>query len=153
MATPKQPQAPALLPPLRIPFDYVVNAIVPANSGQAGGPAPFLVSLQIQQDADFETVFLAGTRTSPLADVQMSDGATGRNFSNAPVNVDNFFGTAQLPFPLVEPYVFARSTSVNFSFRESSGAPNTIQLVLKGYKLFPQQNPAQGSSGLIASGQ
>ena len=145
MAT--KPSAPAVLPPLRIPFDYVVNAVVPANS------PGFPVSLQIQQDADFEIVFLAGSRTSPLADVAMSDGATGRSFSNAPVNVDNFFGTAQLPFPLVEPYIVARSSSLNFSFRDTSAAQNTIQLVLRGYKLFPQQNPAQGSSGLITAGQ
>ncbi len=135
---------PPVLPPLRIPFDYVVNAVVPLNS------TGFPVSLQIQQDADFEIVFLVGTRTSPLADVAMSDGATGRSFSNNPVNVDNFFGTAQLPFPLVEPYIVARSTSLNFTFRDTSGAQNTIQLVLRGYKLFPQQNPAQGSSGLIS---
>lgn len=138
-------KTPPVLPPLRIPFDYVVNAVVPLNS------TGFPVSLQIQQDADFEIVFIVGSRTSPLADVQMSDGATGRSFSNAPVNVDNFFGTAQLPFPLVEPYIIARSTSVNFSFRDTSGAQNTIQVVLRGYKLFPQQNPAQGSSGLISS--
>jgi hypothetical protein len=142
----KQPIPPATLPPLRIPFDYVVNGIVALNSSLS-------VSLQIQQDADFEVVFLAGTRTSPLLTVAMSDGATGRSFSNAPVNVDNFFGTAQLPFPLVEPYVFARSTSVNFAFLDSSGAQNTVQVVLRGYKLFPQGNPAQGSSGLISTGQ
>ena len=147
MVTQRIPPAPPILPPLRIPFDYVVNAIVPGNS------TGFAVSLQIQQDADFELVFLAGTRTSPLADVAMSDGATGRSFSNAPVNVDNFFGTAQLPFPLVEPYIVARATSVNFSFRDTSGVTNTIQLVLKGYKLFPQQNPAQGSAGLISKAQ
>ena len=138
---------PPVLPPLRIPFDYVVNAVVPGNS------PGFPVSLQIQQDADFEVVFICGTRTSNLADVQMSDGATGRSFSNAPVNVDNFFGTAQLPFPLVEPYIFARSTSVNFAFRDTSGVTNTIQVVLRGYKLFPQQNPAQGSAGVISQAQ
>jgi hypothetical protein len=142
MATNKAP-AP-ILPPLRIPFDYVVNAIVPLNS------TGFNVSLQIQQDADFEVVFIVGTRTDARADVSMSDGATGRSFMSGPVNVDNFFGTAQLPFPLVEPYIVARSTSVNFQFRDTSGAQNTIQVVLRGYKLFPQQNPAQGSAGLIA---
>jgi hypothetical protein len=130
-------------PPVRVPFDYVVNAIVPANS------PGFAVSLQIQQDADFEIVFLAGTRTSPLADVQMQDGATGRNFSNLPVNVDNFFGSAQLPFPLVEPYVLTKSTSVNFSFRDTSGFQNTIQLVLKGYKLFTA-GAASGAAGTLA---
>lgn len=144
----KMPQPPPILPPLRIPFDYVVNAVVPANS------AGFPVSLQIQQDADFEIVFLVGTRTDPRADVTMADGATGRNFmNNAAVNVDNFFGTAQLPFPLVEPYIVARSGSLNFVFRDTSAAQNTIQLVLRGYKLFPQQNPAQGSAGLITAAQ
>lgn len=150
MATPKTP---AVLPPLRIPFDYVVNAIVPANAGQPAGPAALNVSLQIQQDADFELVFIVGTSTSPLGDVAVQDGATGRNLMSAPVNYANFFGTAQLPFPLVEPYIIARSTAVNFSFRDASGAQNTVQLVLRGYKLFPQSQPAQGSSGLIASGQ
>lgn len=144
---PQRNAAPPVLPPLRIPFDYVVNAVVP------GASTGFPVSLQIQQDADFEIVFLVGSRTSALADVAMSDGATGRSFSNAPVNVDNFFGTAQLPFPLVEPYVIARSSSLNFTFRDTSGVTNTIQLVLRGYKLFPQANPAQGSSGLISGGQ
>lgn len=150
MATPKTPPA---LPPLRIPFDYVINAVVPANAGQAGGPAAVAVTLQIQQDADFEWIFTVGTSTSPAGDVAVQDGATGRNLTSAPVNYANFFGTAQLPFPLVEPYIIARSTSVNFNFRDASGAQNTVQLVLRGYKLFPQSNPSQGSAGLIASGQ
>jgi hypothetical protein len=144
---------PAVLPPLRIPFDYVINAIVPANAGQAGGPAAFNFSLQVQQDADFEWVFTVGTSTSPLGDVNVQDGSTGRNLMSAPVNFANFFGTAQLPFPLVEPYIIARSTAVNFVFRDASAAQNTVQLVLRGYKLFPQSSPAQGSAGLIASGQ
>lgn len=151
MATAKQ--QPAALPPLRIPFDYVINAVVPANAGQAGGPAAVPVSLQIQQDADFEWIFIVGTSTSPLGDVAVQDGATGRNLTSAPVNYANFFGTAQLPFPLVEPYIIARSTAVNFNFRDASGAQNTVQLVLRGYKLFPQANPSQGSAGLIATGQ
>jgi len=150
MATPKTPP---VLPPLRIPFDYVINAVVPANAGQAGGPAALNVSLQIQQDADFELVFIVGTSTSPLGDVSVQDGATGRSLMSAPVNYANFFGTAQLPFPLVEPYIVARSTAVNFVFRDASAAQNTVQLVLRGYKLFPQGAPAQGSAGLIASGQ
>jgi hypothetical protein len=145
MAT--QVKTPPVLPPLRIPFDYVVNAVVPANS------PGFPVSLQIQQDADFEWVFTVGTSTSPLGDVSVEDGATGRKLNSAAVNFPNFFGTAQLPFPLVEPYVIARSTSLNFTFRDTSAAQNTVQLVLRGYKLFPQGNPAQGSGGLITKAQ
>lgn len=150
MATPK---IPVVAPPLRIPFDYVINAVVAANAGQAGGPAANIQVLQIQQDADFEWIFTVGTSTSPSGDINMQDGATGRALMSAPVNFANFFGTAQLPFPLVEPYIIARSTAVNFTFRDASGAQNTVQLVLRGYKLFPQATPAQGSSGLISTGQ
>ncbi len=138
------PQAPAVLPPLRVPFEYVVNAVVPLN-----GNLP--VTLQIQQDADFEWVFRIGSRTDPRVTVDVSDGATGRKYTSAPANVDNYFGTAQLPFPLVEPFIIARATSINFSFTDSSGAQNTVQLILSGYKLFPQGNPAQGSAGLITT--
>lgn len=150
MATPKTP---VVAPPLRIPFDYVINAVVAANAGQAGGPAANIQVLQIQQDADFEWIFTVGTSTSPSGDINMQDGATGRALMSAPVNFANFFGTAQLPFPLVEPYIIARSTAVNFTFRDASGAQNTVQLVLRGYKLFPQAAPAQGSSGLISTEQ
>lgn len=151
MATPAK--TPPVAPPLRIPFDYVVNAVVAANAGQAGGPSANLQVLQIQQDADFEWIFTVGTSTSPSGDINVQDGATGRALMSAPVNYANFFGTAQLPFPLVEPYIIARSTAVNFTFRDASGATNTVQLVLRGYKLFPQATPAQGSSGLITAGQ
>jgi len=144
---------PPVLPPLRVPFDYVVNAVIAANAGQAGGPGANLQVLQIQQDADFELVFIVGTSTSPSGDINVQDGATGRALMSAPVNFANYFGTAQLPFPLVEPYIIARSTALNFTFRDASGAQNTLQLVFRGYKLFPQKNPAQGSAGLIATGQ
>jgi hypothetical protein len=137
-------QAPQVLPPLRVPFEYVVNAVVPLN-----GNVP--VSLQIQQDADFEWVFRIASRTDPRLTVDVSDGATGRKYTLAPVNIDNFAGSAQLPFPLVEPFIIARATSITFTFTDSSGAQNTVQLVLSGYKLFPQGNPAQGSAGLVTS--
>jgi hypothetical protein len=107
------------------------------------------VSLQIQQDADFEWVFRVATRTDPRVTIDVSDGATGRKYTSAPVNIDNYAGTAALPFPLVEPFIIARATSINFAFQDSSGAQNTVQFVLSGYKLFPQGNPAQGSAGLI----
>jgi hypothetical protein len=140
MAT-EQPQ---VLPPLRVPFEYVVNAVVPAN-----GNLP--VTLQIQQDADFEWVFRIASRTDPRVTIDVSDGATGRKYTITPVNIDNFAGTAQLPFPLVEPFIIARATSINFTFQDSSAAQNTVQFILSGYKLFPQKNPAQGSAGVITT--
>jgi len=129
--------------PLRVPFDYVIDSVVPLN----GATAP---PRQFDEDADFEWVMTVVTRTSPLLTVEVIDGATGRVLMSNPVNIDNFAGTAQLPFPLVEPYVIARSSLLRFRFVDTSGAPNTVQLVLRGYKLYPSNAPAQGASGLIA---
>lgn len=130
--------------PLRVPFDYVVDAVVPLN-----GTMP--VIRQFDEDADFEWVMTVATRTDPRVTVQITDSATGRVLVSNPVNIDNFAGTGALPFPLVEPYVIARSSSLRFVFVESSGAQNTVQIVLRGYKLYPQQAPAQGASGLVQS--
>src|SRR5258708_36468487 len=101
-----------VIPPLRVPLEYVVNAVVPLN-----GNLP--VSLQIQQDADFEWVFRVASRTDPRVTIDVSDGATGRKYTSAPVNIDNYAGTAALPFPLVEPLIIARATAINFVFQES----------------------------------
>ena len=65
-----------------------------------------------------------------------------------PINL--FAGpNAGLPFPLLEPYVLARATSVQFYFTDLSGATNTLNLVLQGFQLVPQNAMQQGSAGRI----
>jgi hypothetical protein len=130
--------------PLRVPFDYVIDSVVPLNGTTT-------VPRQFDEDADFEWVMTVATRTDPRMTVQLTDSATGRVLTSNPVNIDNFAGTAALPFPLVEPYVIARSSSMRFVFAETSGAQNTVQIVLRGYKLYPSNAPAQGASGLVQS--
>ena len=126
----------------RVFFDYVFPSVVLAANG------PGVSVLQIQYDSDFEWIWLVSTQTGPYT-VTLQDTSTGRSLSNSPVNSANFAGTAQLPFPLVEPYLLARSTSVQATFADVSGAPNTVQLVLRGYKLFPQSAPQQGAAGQV----
>jgi len=129
--------------PLRVPFDYVIDSVVPLNAATN-------VPRQFDEDADFEWVMTVASRTDPRLTVEVIDGATGRVLMSNPVNIDNFAGTAALPWPLVEPYVIARSSLLRFRFVESSGAQNTVQLVLRGYKLYPSNAPAQGASGLVS---
>jgi hypothetical protein len=126
----------------RVIFDYVFPSIT------LGALASGSSVLQIQFDADFEWIWIVASRTGPFT-IQMQDGSTGRYFSNSPINDVNFAGTAQLPFPLVEPYLLARSASIQAAVTDTSNAQNTIQLVLRGYKLFPQSNGAQGASGQV----
>jgi hypothetical protein len=133
---------------LRVFFDYVfpLTTIV-AALGQAQQ------LLKIDQSSDFEWIWIVSSSLG-LYSVQLTDNSTGRTLSSDFVDSENFAGTAQLPFPLVEPYLLARSGSVSATFTDRSGvASNAIQLVLRGYKLFPVSAQQQGSSGIIVNAQ
>lgn len=127
----------------RVFYDYTFPTVA-LTASQSGVGAV----LQIQFDSDFEWIWLVSTQTGAYS-VQLQDGSTGRMLSNAPINNANFAGTAQLPFPLVEPYLLARSTSLNATFNDLSGSNNSVQLTLRGYKLFPQSAPEQGSASQV----
>jgi hypothetical protein len=130
----------------RVFFDYVFPQLV-LLANAVGNTV-----LQIQFDSDFEWIWIVGSRTGTFS-IQLNDSSTGRNLSNSPVNDVNFMGTGQLPFPLVEPYLLARSTTITAAVTDTSGAGNTIQLVFRGYKLFPQDAPQQGAAGQVFQGQ
>jgi hypothetical protein len=126
---------------LRVPFEYVVNQVLTALQDFNG-------AIQIQQDADFEWVFRISSQSGTFQ-IQITDLATGRVLMNLPVNNANYLGTAQLPFPNLEPYIFARSSSIGVRLIDTSNAGNTIQVVFGGYKLFPASAQGQGSSGAL----
>jgi hypothetical protein len=129
--------------PFRVPFDLVLpNAVLTASQLNV------VITQQLDADADFEAIWIVSSQTG-IFSVTLNDPSTGRNLSNAAVNSENYSGTAQLPFPLVEPYVFARATTLKAVFNDRSGGGNTIQLVLRGYKLFPRNAQMQGSQGAI----
>lgn len=129
--------------PIRVPYDLVLpNGVLTAS--QSG----LIVTQQLDQDADLEVIFYEANSTG-LFSFSITDPSTGRNLSNAAVNGENGFGTAQLPRVLIEPYVWARSSTLKVSLNDRSGSGNTVQLVFSGYKLYPRSNPAQGSQGAI----
>lgn len=132
---------------LRVPFDYVFNT-ASLTADQQGLPVP----LVFDYDADFEHIWTVANSTG-LYSVQLTDRSTNRVLSNNPVNGENFAGTAALPWPLVEPYVWARASTAVASFSDRSGASNAVQLVFRGFKLFPASAPQQGSAGTIVPSQ
>lgn len=127
-------------------FEYVLDRAVPANTVQ--DPNPF----QILSDADFELWWLKASRTSNLLKVLWKEAATGRDFISTTasvvagavtfngINIDNLCGTAlaTAAFPLAVPYILPANRSYTFYFTDSSGATNTVQLVLSGFKLWPR---------------
>lgn len=131
--------------PIRVPFDLVMpNGVLTAS--QAG----LVVTQQLDQDADLEVIDYIANSTG-LFSLQIFDPSTGRQLSNSAVNGENGTGTAQLPRRLIEPYVWGRSSTIKIVLNDRSGAGNTVQLVFSGYKLYPRNDPAQGSQGAIVA--
>jgi hypothetical protein len=139
---------------LRVPDAYVLSAALTASQ-------TLQFTLQIQQKADFEWVNRIAKSDGTFR-VQIQDGATGRNLitNNPPagsvippntVDADNYFGTAQLPNPLLQPYVFARASSILVTLIDTSAAPNNIELCFDGFDLYPASTPSQGSSGALVN--
>lgn len=140
---------------LRIPDAYVLNAVLTALQ-------QLTFTIQIQQKADFEWINRIASSTGAFR-VRIQDGATGRDLitfnpqvtgstllPNSIANV-NYFGTAQLPNPLLQPYTFARSGSIIVTLVDTSNAGNTIEIVFDGFSLYPAKAPAQGSSGALVT--
>ena len=98
--------------PIRVPFDYVIDEVLLASASRTA-------SLNFDRDAPFEWIWLVATLTGTFTS-EFRDVATGRSFESAPVNNANRFGTA-----------------LGYTLVDTSVAENTIQIVLKGYKLFP----------------
>lgn len=125
---------------------YVLDRVVPASAVQ--DPNQF----QVFGDADFEWWWVIASRTSNLLKVLMSENATGRQFigtTASPVSgtasfngisIDNWCGTAQASaaFPLAVPYIMPATRTYTVLFTDASGAPNTVQLVFSGFKLWPR---------------
>lgn len=127
-------------------FQYVLDRTVPASAVQDPN------QLQILSDADFEWWWIVASRTSGLLKVLMKEQATGRDFisttasaTSGPasfngINIDNWAGTAfaTAAFPLAVPYIMPATRVYSLLFTDTSAAPNTVELVFSGFKLWPR---------------
>lgn len=125
-------------------FEYVLDRIVPASAVQDPN------QLQILADADFEWWFTLASRTSGLLKVLMKEAATGRDFIGTTasavsgagafngINIDLFCGTAAATaaFPLAVPFVMPATRTYTLLFTDTSAAPNTVEMVFSGFKLW-----------------
>jgi hypothetical protein len=139
-------------------FSYVLDRVVPANAVQDPN------QLQILSDADFEWWWVIASRTSNLLKVLMKEQATGRDFIGTTASatagtgtfngmqIDNWCGTAQATamFPLAVPYIMPATRVYTLLFSDTSGAPNTVEVVFSGFKLWPRPATANGGSGSVS---
>jgi hypothetical protein len=98
-------------------------------------------TVTIDNDADFIIRWIVASSTG-LYSVEIKDlYAGGSPWMPTPINGENFAGTAQLPFVLPKPYPVYRGSSLQARFNDRSGAGNTIQLDLIGYKIDKLPGP------------
>lgn len=127
-------------------FSYVLDRVVPASAVQDPN------QLQILSDADFEWWWTLASRTSNLLKVLMKEQATGRDFIGTTasatsgtatfngIQIDNWAGTAlaTAAFPLAVPYIMPATRVYSLLFTDTSAAPNTVEIVFSGFKLWPR---------------
>jgi hypothetical protein len=126
-------------------FHYIVNNTHAGNDTQTS-------SFQIDSDADFQLLMLIGSYTSASATIEVTEGsAGGLAWQSNPVNIANFLGTAQNPFPAgLIPQLMPKKRSYKVKTVDSSGSANSIQVDFWGYKLYPAAMAAQ--LGALPSG-
>jgi hypothetical protein len=94
-----------------------------------------IATVTIDGDADFRVRWLTANSTG-LFSLEIKDlFAGGAPWMPIPINAENLFGTGQLPFVLPKPYPVYKNSSLQAKFNDRSGAPNTIQACLIGYKI------------------
>jgi len=150
----------------RQPFDYSFPYLDESGVSDTPGPLAGTIELQLDDDAFFEFETLVGygsnssTPDKPIT-LQMSDLSSGWQFSNAPLDIftgpkeaGNLFGIAPAPAPLLVPYIFRPSSVVQLAWTtygtEEGSIEFTLQVALKGYKLYPLD---EASAAALGSGK
>jgi hypothetical protein len=112
-----------------LPFWYPLNVVLTGN--QQGVKA----TVTIDNDGDFQWRSLVATSTG-LFSVVLTDAMIKRPMMPTPINGENLAGTSQQPALLPVPRRLKRTTIIEGIFNDRSGAGNTIQLALWGYKKY-----------------
>lgn len=91
----------------------------------------------VDQDGDFRLQAISATKTGSFQ-IKLRL-PSGRYFPESYVNDANFVGTAQFPVPVEPNMVYRSGQKLSFDIKDTSAAPNTIQLVFWGVKLLRVQ--------------
>ena len=105
-----------------------VNQVLTAN------PELPNLTLSIDADCEFEWLATVGTQTGTY-EVRFRL-PNGRYMSNARIANANLVGSAQFPVLLPHPVVIPAAGQLGIDIKDTSGASNTVQIVLWGSKRY-----------------
>lgn len=116
-----------------IPFIYpfsTADGTLTVEASSAG-----VARVEIDIDSHFIVHKISGRRTGDC-NITISEGARGRDWSNAPVRFDNLVGDGRFPNILPAPRFISRGSVVSFTVQDLSAASNVIEIDLIGVKLY-----------------
>lgn len=121
------------------PFTYVVN--VSLNASSSGN---FVLILANDSEFDLQSISattsqdLVGDNTPPNNfTLIVRDSTSGRDYSSAPVNRNNLAGLVPRNIENEGRCIrWPRKQQLDFGFQNLTANPLTVQVALKGYKVF-----------------
>jgi len=119
------------------PQDYVFEYLIPAGQSQMQIPALTILSY------DFLLKWMVAYTATPTDQFQIKDN-TGYVWSNAPLQIQNGWGTGPLPFPVQPNLLLAKNTTITITITAAAG--HSGELVFKGVSLADVPAAAPASS-------
>lgn len=93
-------------------------------------------------NAPFKWIFATSNQTGAFT-IQLADAKNLRQFFNTPLHNALVFGTAQNPFPVLNPWTFDQNGAIQINITDLSGAANTVWLGFVGVQIVA--STTQGS--------
>lgn len=128
-ATQTTPQTRRSAPNNLVPFWYLLNP-AQLTALQQGVAASFTVDSE--NDFLWDRIVTESTGIFSLYPYDKIKGLPLCTAPSAPIYIENFGGIAGLPFWLSSPYLIRRGSTIEATFNDRSGNPNTIQLAFAG---------------------
>lgn len=119
--------------------DFVGNNVLNANGTGS-------LTFTIPQEAHFALLYLTSTvfttATPPVnvdpapVTLQIINASSSRQLSNAPLQLNNYTGSAKLPFPYPVPKLVSASSQLTFNVASQFNANLNVYIAVHGFKIF-----------------
>jgi len=112
-----------------IPFVYSTGAVtIPAS-------ASLPVNIEVDMDAHFLVQKISGIRTGACL-VEFKEASRDRDWQNIPVHFDSMVGNGQFPNVVFSNRFIYRGSVIVVNFTDLSAAPNPVEVMITGVKLY-----------------
>ena len=113
-----------------VAFDYVYDVAMLANQVLRDQSVP------IHTDSDFVLRAVALSQATGAFSIRFNDSQGYYLASGFLLSANFLSGTVPFPFPILPELLFPAGSRIGIEINELSGAPNTVQMLLRGAKRY-----------------